>query len=144
MKLIPWQPIEIEGIEYQPAKDPDEGILSIGNIRFAVRPFSFFKGRPLIIEIENVFYDSRDMQLKDLDIRMPIMSGLDALRAVRAKGVFPDVIVVSGYNSIDIVKEAIKEGVLDYVVKPLNPGELLSKIEQALVKKGKGFLKEED
>lgn len=59
------------------------------------------------------------------DIRMNRMSGLELLERLSAerpagwKG-----IVISGYDDFDIVRTAMKLGAMDYILKPINTGEL--------------------
>lgn len=64
------------------------------------------------------------------DQKMPGMTGLDLLGAVR--GINPEVavIVVTAYGSIETAVSAIKAGATDYLTKPLNLDELLYRIQQ--------------
>ncbi|GAC1359807.1 MAG: sigma-54 dependent transcriptional regulator [Polyangiales bacterium] len=59
------------------------------------------------------------------DVRMPKMSGMDLLAALRAKNSPATVIVMSAYGSVDLALEAIKAGAYDYVAKPFKPDESL-------------------
>jgi two-component system response regulator YesN len=58
------------------------------------------------------------------DITMPVMNGLELIRAVR--GIKPDlkVIILSGYNEFDYLKEAMMLGIENYLLKPVNFKEL--------------------
>jgi two-component system NtrC family response regulator len=64
------------------------------------------------------------------DQKMPKLSGLDLLKAVRAINPETSVIVMTAYGSIETAVSAIKEGATDYLAKPLNLDELLHKIQQ--------------
>jgi len=59
-----------------------------------------------------------------MDLRMPGMSGLEALDRIRTS--HPDVIVVmmTGYGSIESAVEAMKKGAYDYITKPFHVEEL--------------------
>ncbi len=59
------------------------------------------------------------------DFKLPGLSGLDVLREVRRKNPSCEVIIVTGYGSIDSAVEAMKEGAYHYVTKPVNPTVLL-------------------
>lgn len=67
-----------------------------------------------------------------LDLRLPDDDGLSMLRWVKKK--YSDIIVImmTGYADIATVVESIKAGAYDYIAKPLNPEELLNKINKAL------------
>jgi two-component system, NtrC family, response regulator AtoC len=65
------------------------------------------------------------------DVRMPKMSGLDLLSALRAKQSLATVIVMSAYGSVDLALEAMKAGAYDYVAKPFKPDEILLVLKKA-------------
>ena len=67
-----------------------------------------------------------------LDMRMPGMNGLDALKAIRNGHSSPEVILVTGHGTIDTAIEAIRMGAFDYVLKPCPLDELVIRIERAL------------
>jgi DNA-binding NtrC family response regulator len=59
------------------------------------------------------------------DFKLPGQSGLDVLRDVRRKNPATEVIIITGYGSIDSAVEAMKEGAYHYVTKPVNPTVLV-------------------
>ena len=65
------------------------------------------------------------------DVRMPKMTGLDLLSALRAKQSLATVIVMSAYGSVDLALEAMKAGAYDYVAKPFKPDEILLVLKKA-------------
>lgn len=70
-----------------------------------------------------------------LDIRMPLMNGLEFAREVRARGIQTELIVVSGYQNFEYARDAISYGVRKYLVKPISTTELtgaLAEIRQDL------------
>lgn len=71
-----------------------------------------------------------------LDIQMPIMNGIKTLEHIREKEETKDIPVVFLTASADTetVIEAGRLGVVDYVVKPFMPQELLSRVEKVFVK----------
>lgn len=69
-----------------------------------------------------------------LDWNMPTMSGIDALRAIRAGGVRTPVIMVTTEAEKDRVIEALKAGASNYVVKPFKPEVIAAKVRDALAK----------
>jgi DNA-binding NtrC family response regulator len=67
-----------------------------------------------------------------MDIRMPGIDGLQALRDIRRR--FPSVYVVmmTGYGTSQTSIDAIREGAYDYLTKPLDLDELREVIRKAL------------
>ena len=67
-----------------------------------------------------------------LDVRMPGMSGLEMLEAVRQIDNQLPVIIMTAYSTTETAIEATKMGAYDYVIKPFKTREMLDLIEQAL------------
>jgi CheY-like chemotaxis protein len=69
-----------------------------------------------------------------LDMSMPRLSGNDFLRNIRQSGFFRDipVIVVSGNDGEEDVKNCLRWGVDEYMTKPFNPISLKKRIENVL------------
>ena len=70
-----------------------------------------------------------------LDLKMPGMDGIATLHEMRKLGLFTEVLVLTGHGSIDTALEAIQLGAYDYLTKPCEIGELVSKIEAAFERK---------
>ncbi|NRD80991.1 response regulator [Bacillus sp. BRMEA1] len=66
-----------------------------------------------------------DIDVVITDMRMPIMDGIEL--AKRCHQSFPNVkvIVLSGYSDFEYVRGSLKEGVKDYLLKPVAPDELI-------------------
>jgi two-component system response regulator AtoC len=60
-----------------------------------------------------------------LDLRMPGMDGLEVLQAIKQRWPESEVVVITGYPSIDTAKQAVKMGAYDYLAKPLVPEAVL-------------------
>ncbi len=74
------------------------------------------------------------MELILTDQRMPGLSGLDLLKAARAINPETQVIVMTAYGSVETAVEAMRDGAVDYVAKPLNLEELRQKIQRIVEK----------
>lgn len=70
-----------------------------------------------------------------LDLKMPGMDGITALKAIKKLGYFTETLILTGHGSIDTAMEAIRLGAYDYLTKPCEIGELVAKIEGAGEKK---------
>lgn len=71
-----------------------------------------------------------------LDLRMPGMDGLTVLRAIRQKWPESQVVIITGFPSLETVKEAIEVGACDYLAKPVGPDEIIHAAKSALSRKG--------
>jgi len=60
-----------------------------------------------------------------LDMRMPGMDGMQVLRAIKEQWPQSEVVVVTGYPSIETAKEAVKLGAYDYLAKPVVPAAVI-------------------
>ena len=67
-----------------------------------------------------------------LDLRLPGMSGLEALREIRARAPRTDVIMLTGHGTIDTALEAVRAGAFDYVGKPCPLDDLEVRIRRAI------------
>jgi DNA-binding response OmpR family regulator len=68
------------------------------------------------------------------DIEMPIMDGFEFIKQVRASGFFDDIplLMLSGKESSDDRIKCFETGADDYIIKPFNPKELLSRVKRRL------------
>jgi len=67
-----------------------------------------------------------------LDIQLPGMSGLDALRLIKQQRPKVPVLVITGQGTMSTAVEATKLGAFDYQLKPIEPDEMLATVEKAL------------
>lgn len=66
------------------------------------------------------------------DLRLPDGDGIHLLRWMSQREMPLPFIIMTGYADIQTAVEAMKSGASDYISKPVNPGELLKKIEEGL------------
>jgi two-component system response regulator FixJ len=67
-----------------------------------------------------------------LDVRLPGMSGLELVEQFVATGLALPVIVITGYNDVQLRLRAQRAGVVAYLLKPVDEQDLLRAIERAL------------
>jgi two-component system chemotaxis response regulator CheY len=77
-------------------------------------------------------YQSLNPDLVLLDITMPNMNGLEAMRKIFAINPKARVIMCSALGQQSLIVEAIRAGVKDFIVKPFKPERVLSAIAKAL------------
>jgi len=68
------------------------------------------------------------------DLKMPTVSGIDLVRHVRENFKDTDVMMITGYPSIEGAVEAVKTGAEEFLPKPFTDAELLSAVERILAK----------
>jgi len=71
------------------------------------------------------------------DYRLPQVSGLDLVRHVRENLRDTEVVMITGYPSIEGAIEAIKTGAAEYLCKPFTDDELFEAVRRALEKKSR-------
>lgn len=79
--------------------------------------------------------DRFDLVLTDL--KMPDMDGIEVLRSIKGKWPETQVIIVTGYQTVDTAVKAIKLGAYDYIEKPFTPDALISAVAEAMAHRQK-------
>lgn len=87
-------------------------------------------GSFLVPEEALTFMHTQPVHLIISDIRMPGCSGLELTEKIRASGIHVEVILMSGYQEFDYVKQAMQLKVHEYLVKPIFEED----VEKVLVK----------
>lgn len=72
-----------------------------------------------------------------LDIKMPVMDGMEALSKIKARHPLVEVIMLTGHATVETGIEGMKMGAFDYLMKPCDTDELVGKVEDAAVHKRK-------
>jgi DNA-binding NtrC family response regulator len=70
-----------------------------------------------------------------LDLRMPGAQGLEVLKAMKQNWPDTEVVIITGYPSVDSAKEAVRLGAGDYLAKPVGPCEIIDVTRNALARK---------
>jgi response regulator of citrate/malate metabolism len=76
------------------------------------------------------FLAAREVDLVLLDVYLPDMTGLDVLQALRAGGLATDVVAVTSARDLDVVRAAVSQGVVHYLLKPFTFATLRDKLGQ--------------
>ena len=77
-------------------------------------------------------YNEVKPDLVIMDITMPNMDGLDALRAIMGQNPGAKVVMCSAMGQEAMVIDAIKSGAKDFIVKPFKPERIIKTVEQLL------------
>jgi len=78
--------------------------------------------------------ENTTLELVITDLKMPKVSGLDLVRHVRENFKDTEVVMITGYPSIEGAVNAIKTGAEDFLAKPFTSEELLTVVQRALDK----------
>lgn len=71
------------------------------------------------------------------DLRLPDMSGMDVLSAIRDQDPCSLIIIITAHCSPEIVAESVKRGAVDVLSKPFFPSDLLALLEKALTSRNR-------
>lgn len=63
-----------------------------------------------------------------MDICMPVMDGLECLKALKEKNNSARTIILSGHDSFDFAQDSMRYGVFSYVLKPVDNSELIEQL----------------
>lgn len=69
-----------------------------------------------------------------LDVRMPVMDGLEVQRALKERGVLLPVIVMTGHGDVNVAVQSMKAGAVDFIEKPFEKAVLLAAIEEGFAR----------
>jgi DNA-binding NtrC family response regulator len=81
------------------------------------------------------FLNQNPVDVVVLDVRMPGMDGIQALRQIKQQYPLVEVIMLTGHASLEVAIEGMELGAFDYMMKPIDIDELLYKLQDAHKKK---------
>ena len=112
----------------------DEEIVRLSHLRLLTRDdcnvAAVWNGADALREMERARFD-----LVLLDLRMPGMDGMTVLRVIKQRWPESEVVVITGYPSVETAKEAIRLGAYDYLAKPVNPDDIIKVASSAITQK---------
>lgn len=68
------------------------------------------------------------------DISMPVMGGLELIREIRNESRHMKIVILSGYNEFDYLKQGMTMGIENYLLKPVNVQELIATLRNTVDK----------
>ncbi len=71
-------------------------------------------------------------QIAIVDLKMPRLDGLGLLKQIKANSIKTEIILITGYGSIETAVEAMKQGAFDYISKPIVDSEIKVVIQKIL------------
>jgi len=76
-----------------------------------------------------------DIDVVLLDVKMPGMGGVEALRQIKQKKPLTEVVMLTGHASVESGIDGMKLGAFDYLMKPMEFESLLEKLSEAYERK---------
>jgi DNA-binding NtrC family response regulator len=70
-----------------------------------------------------------------LDLRMPGMDGMGVLKAIKQRWPETEVVIITGYPTVETAKEAVRLGAYDYLAKPVGPDDVINVANGAMTQK---------
>ncbi len=106
-------------------------------IRMAIR--SILETDYIVTEATSIkeslaIYDRQAQDLITLDIQMPEVNGMQGLSSFRHRSGKIPIILISGYRTFELAREALRLGATDYLTKPFSVQELRETVKSALTK----------
>jgi PAS domain S-box-containing protein len=77
---------------------------------------------------------SQGFDVAIVDVKLPDASGVDLIRPLRAASPFGEVVLITGFASMDAALGALRSGAFAFVLKSFRPEELISTVDQAITK----------
>ena len=90
-----------------------------------------FSGEEALEILEN----HGDIEVVILDVKMPGMDGIETLAEIKKKYPLVEVIMLSGHADVESAIEGMKQGAFDYLMKPCEMDQIITKVTEAAAKK---------
>lgn len=78
------------------------------------------------------FMQKQKVHILITDISMPEITGLQLLQIAKEQNIFPVIIVISAYSEFQYAQEALRLGVINYLLKPISKKVLIEAVEEAI------------
>ncbi|MFC2119928.1 response regulator [Bacteroidota bacterium] len=76
-------------------------------------------------------FDEKNFDIVITDIRMDDIDGLEVLEHVTSHSKQTKVIMITGYATVEVARQALAKGAFDFIAKPFKPNDLRTIIEKA-------------
>ncbi len=77
----------------------------------------------------------QNMDVVILDVKMPGMDGIETLKNIKSAYPLTEVVMLTAHATVESAIEGMKFGAFDYLMKPCDMDQLMSKVEEATNKK---------
>jgi len=110
--------------------DDDPDIREVLKDRLESLGYNVFAGASGVEALE--LLEKQNPQIVLMDIEMPEMSGLEALKEIRKRQIDITVVMITAHGTIERAVEAIRQGAYDFIPKPFEPDHIALIVQRAL------------
>lgn len=89
------------------------------------------------IEAIEILEKDDQIDIVILDVKMPVMDGIETLREIKKHHPLVEVIMLTGHATVETAIEGMKYGAYDYLMKPCDLETLMLKVAEAGAKKAR-------
>jgi len=75
--------------------------------------------------------NEKDFDIVITDVRMEEINGIQVLEHIISKSKHTKVIIITGYATVEVAREALIKGAFDFIAKPFKPNDLRAVIDKA-------------
>jgi len=86
-------------------------------------------------EALQVLSENENIEVVILDVKMPGMDGIETLAEIKRKKPLVEVMMLSGHADVESAIEGMKHGAFDYLMKPVDMDQIITKVNEAAKKK---------
>jgi len=86
-------------------------------------------------EALQVLSENENIEVVILDVKMPGMDGIETLAEIKTKKPLVEVMMLSGHADVESAIEGMKHGAFDYLMKPVDMDQIITKVNEAAKKK---------
>ena len=86
-------------------------------------------------EALEVLDENKNIEVVILDVKMPGMDGIETLVEIKRKNPLVEVMMLSGHADVASAIDGMKQGAFDYLMKPVDMDQIITKVTEAVAKK---------
>ena len=86
-------------------------------------------------EALQVLDENKNIEIVILDVKMPGMDGIETLTEIKRKYPLVEVMMLSGHADVASAIDGMKHGAFDYLMKPVDMDQIITKVTEAVAKK---------
>jgi len=112
--------------------DDEQNIITILSNMLAIHPdtLSVFTAKEGEKAVQ--IYLNNDIDIVITDVLMPQISGIDLIKKIRGINAEASIIIISALGNLDIVRDAMRNGAYDYIIKPFTIDDIMFSINRVI------------